>query len=396
MKILFFDFKISGHHPEYISHLVEHISRYPTENEYFFVVHPDFSIQFPEIVHLALQTTNILWIEIPYADLAKNEKGGRIRKSISAYKLMHKYAVEYQVDHVCLLHINLFQIPLAFYRPHFTLSGILFLQFSRMERRNLKDKMKYCRKHLTTKLYSLNQQIQRIFVLNDKKSAEHLNSKFRTDIFKVLPDPIPQILPLENFDIYQHYGIEVSRKILLHIGSLGERKGTFETIETASYIPAEHQKDFAILIVGKAGNTETEEKISKKMETSKSDNQVQVIWDNQFVPSKFMKSLFDQCYAVLIPYKNPEASSGILGHAAAANKPVIATGKGLLKDLIEENNLGVLISEANPKNIAAAVMTCDLTFEKPDINFVKNHTPQHFSRLLTDTSSEKQNFTIEN
>ncbi len=47
-----------------------------------------------------------------------------------------------------------------------------------------------------------------------------------------------------------------------------------------------------------------------------------------------MKSYFEQTDYFLIPYKNVESSSGILGHAIAAGKPVIATDKGLIGDFV--------------------------------------------------------------
>lgn len=356
MKKLFFDIQITGHHAEYIDHLVDYLFiNNDLTDEYFFVVHPDFSNQFSRIVSKAQQLTNVTWIEITIDEFKKSQQGGLIRNSFRIYQLMDSYAIKYKVNQVCVLYFNSFQIPFIIYRPKYVLSGILFLQFYRMSRNTIKDKLKYYRKYYITKLYSLNSQLQRVFILNDEKTAEYLNEEFNTTIFSMLPDPIPVLTPLAHFDIYKHYSIEKTRKIFLHIGSLGDRKGTFEIIEAAKLIASEMQKDMAILLVGKASDRESE-LIYQKVEKALKESEVTVLWDNQFVSSEMMKSLFDQCTAVLIPYKNAEASSGILGHAVAANKLVIATGKGLLKEMVENHNLGVVISEVNPKCVSEAII----------------------------------------
>lgn len=60
MKKLFFDIQITGHHTEYINHLVDYLLINNNLNdEYFFVVHPDFSKRFSGIVAKAKQLTNV-------------------------------------------------------------------------------------------------------------------------------------------------------------------------------------------------------------------------------------------------------------------------------------------------------------------------------------------------
>ena len=97
-----------------------------------------------------------------------------------------------------------------------------------------------------------------------------------------------------------------------------------------------------------------------------------------------MKSLLDQCYAIVIPYKNPESSSGILGHAAASNKPVITTGKGLLKELVEQYSLGLLIDEVKPELIAGKIETLlhRGDWKGESTKFVVQRTPEHFASTI--------------
>ena len=112
---------------------------------------------------------------------------------------------------------------------------------------------------------------------------------------------------------------------------------------------------------------------------------VDIFWDDQFVGNALMKSLFNQCFAVLMPYKNAEASSGILGHAVAANKKVIITGKGLLKELIKENELGVLLNNVTPSEVAQKMVELLLLKNQGDRKknvFLKERTPTIFAERL--------------
>ena len=383
MKNLVFDIQITGHHVEYIQHLVDFLYDKAVDCDYYFIVNPSFSEKFPGIVTKARKNRNVFWQEITNEEWLNCKSGGMTRKSFSTFQLMHKYATKFRVDHACLLYFNTFQLACAIYRPSYTISGILFLQFYRMNKNTWKEKVKFYRKYFTTKLFVCNPKIRQLYVLNDQKSVEFFNFEFKTNIFKVLPDPIPELQPLENFDIYNHYGIERSRKIFLHIGSLGDRKGTFDVIQAASQLPKDIQKICTILLVGKAGNKETELKISRSIVLARKESETTLIWHNDFVSNKLMKSLFNQCFAVLMPYKNAEASSGILGHASCAKKPVIATGKGLIKEIIKENNLGILMDSLSAEEISRSI-SCLVhqKFHSDSENFVKEHKPEIFSEIL--------------
>jgi glycosyltransferase involved in cell wall biosynthesis len=384
MKKLFFDIYLTGHHSEYIGHLVNFISENKDSSTFFFIVNPEFSIKFPAIVAKAKQQPNITWVEILPTEYENALRGGIIKRSFAEYKLMDRFATYYKVDCVCLLYFNTFQFACSLFRPSYKISGILFSQFSRMEKKSWDQRLKYLRKYLTTKLYTFNTKIERIFILNDEKTADYLNIEFNSNIFKMLPDPVPELFPLENFDIYSHYKIQRNRKIFLHLGSLGDRKGTFEIIDAAKLIKSEVQFEILILLVGKAENAATTQFLLNKINECSKNTNVNFIWDDQFVTNEMMKSLFDQSFAILMPYKNTEASSGILGHAAAANKKVIATGGGLIKEMIEKNNLGFLIEKVTPNALALkmeAILLLKLDTKISD-KFLKEHNPFIFSEKI--------------
>lgn len=385
MKKLIFDIEITGHHSEYIRHLIDYLHEFHDNHIYFFVVHPNFHKRFPDISSKAARTKNITIILSTQKEFTDSQKSNLIKKSFFNYRLMHKYAKYYNTEEVLLLYFNIFQLAFIFYRPSFSVRGILFLQFLRMETNTLKEKLKYYRKYFITKLYSINPCIRSVYVLNDCKTTFFLNDRFNTKIFNILPDPIPILKPLSGFNIYANYNIDLSNKIFLHIGSLGERKGTFEVIESSLHIPLELQNKITILLVGKIKNELENRYLHKKIKEFRERSSVNIIWDDQFVSNELMKSLFDQCYAVLMPYKTSETSSGILGHAAAANKNVIATGKGLLQELITENELGLLINNVSSTLLAEKIVEL-LLLKNPSNRknkvFLEEHTPAIFAKRL--------------
>ena len=388
MKKLIFDIAITGHHSEYVNHLVDYLHELKSNDvDYYFLLHPEFSKTFPKIYEKAQQTTNVYWNEISLEEFQKTNTAQKIRSSWLSFKILHKFALEHEFDHVYVLDFHTIKYAALFYRTPYTISTILFLLFHRLKKATLGDKIEFYKRYYITKFVASHKNLKHIFILNDQEGVNYLNAEFKTDIFKMLPDPIPQLTPLDDFDIHKQYGIEEGRVIFLHIGSLGNRKGTLEVIESVEHISISGQNRVAILIVGKTGNLKDEQLYENAVKMMKSKTNAQLVWHNEFVPTAMMKSLFDQSEAVLIPYKNAEFSSGILGHAAAANKMVIATGSGLIGQLVTRYQLGSLLVKPDALNLAKKIEEVLGTESKmiENSDFVKQHSPRRFSKTLLET-----------
>lgn len=390
---LIFDITITGHHTEYIGHLMRYFKQHPSEGKNIFVVHPHFKEKFPHLVPDANANRHIQFVEVTNQEYQKATAGSLFRQSFAMLKLVKQYAGQHKCTQVFLLSFNVFQIGLIFIRPAFKISGILFLQFYRMSKGNWSERLKYFRKYLITKLYSNNKQIDRIFILNDPKTAVYLNNQFRKGLFHVLNDPIPALAPLSEFNIYERYHIAHGRKILLHLGALDDRKGTLEFIQSALHIKSEFQEELAFLVAGSPGGAKMAEKIDQHIRLVNEATKIKAIYEPGFLPDAKMKSILDQCDAIVIPYKNPEASSGILGHAAASNKPLIATGKGLLKELIEQYNLGLLVDEVKPELIADKIEMLHRIGEwkSESSTFVAERTPEIFASTIVAKANSRKN-----
>ena len=385
MKKLIFDIIITGHHSEYIGHLVDFLAvETLPKDTYYFVVHPELFIRFPEIYEKSKEVKNLIWLPINKEELHKVESVKKIKNSLAQFSLMQNYVRLYQVEHVISLDFHSIKYGILLYKPLFTVSSILFLQFHRFQKNNFKQRIEYLKRYYITKWGVANKQLKKLYVLNDQETVDYMNNEFHTKCFQSLPDPIPLLEPLDSFNIHEHYGIEPHRKIYLHIGALGGRKGTDVVIDSAKYINAMAQKKIAILLVGRASDKIVEVSYNEQIKKIRHKTKAQIIWDNQFVPSKMMKSIFNQCHTVLLPYKNVEFSSGILGHAAAANKIVIATNAGLLRELVLKYKLGELLDVNDASHLALKmeeVMEQQISIEGQQ-EFVRNHSPIMFAELL--------------
>lgn len=384
MSTLFFDIQITGHHTEYIGHLIDYFRSRPPSGPVTFVVHPHFADRFPQLAEKTRGSEQVRLVSVSEAEYQKATAGSLTRQSFATLRLVNAYAERYQADRVSLLSFNVFQIALIFARPRFKINGILFLQFYRMNTDSWKDRLKYFRKYWITRLYTRNKQLERVFILNDPKTADYLNRTFGTGLFHALNDPIPVLEPLHGFDCHSQYGLEPGRKILLHLGALDHRKGTLEFIRSATYMATERQEELAYLVAGSPSSNEMGEQIERQIRLVNETTRIKAIYEPGFLPEAKMKSMLDQCYAIVIPYKNPEASSGILGHAASANKPLVATGKGLLKELIEGYRLGLLVERVEPALIAERIESLLRSgdWKSASNAFTAERTPEAFAATI--------------
>jgi len=379
---IIYDSAITGHHSEYISHLVDYLLKSESKEIFYFIVSEEFKIQFFNIVDKTKGNPSIVWEFIPKKQCDFFQGLPLYKRSFKELAIVDSYAKKFNVQKVLLLYFNIFQLALIFKRYSFEISGILFLQFYRMQKNTFSEKLKYYRKYLITKLYSRNSKIKTVFVLNDDKTTAFLNKKFNTNKFKMLPDPIPQYDQEAGFNLYEYYKIPQHKKVLLHPGAIDHRKGTFEIIEAIDLLQENETVEYAILIVGRA-KPDVEKLILEKLAALKNTN-FTIVFDNSFVSNERLKSLFMQSFAILMPYKNPEASSGILGHAASSNKKVIVPKSGLIGDIVTKYNLGIVMDTPRAYEIGNAIKKLAEFDNNQKMNnvFVAERTVSMFSSRL--------------
>jgi len=348
MIYLFFDLYLTGHHSEYIEHLIKYlIKREQDENRFYFVLNPHFNQQFKAISDLTNAREDVNIVCVKELEWESVMRGSLLRKSFAQFHLMDEYAKKLDANNIMLLHMNIFQAALCLKRTSYLIRGILFSQFTRQHiDGKLSDRLRYIRRYLQTLLLTKNKSLTEVFLLNDKESCIYLNKEFKTNIFNHLPDPVPELTVDEYVDIRNEYSIPLENKIFFHFGVLSERKGTIDILRSLFSIPSDLQTGLTLILAGKVDNPETVMNLQAIFDDLKRvGNKVQIIFKNGFVSNNIKNNLFHQCDFVLIPYKNVEASSGVFGHALAANKAVVGYSKGLLGHMIKNYHLGIIIDK---------------------------------------------------
>ena len=386
MNILFYDIKALGHHAEYINHIVDYLVKDNSiKNTYYFVVQENFTKDFSEITNKALSHSNIHFLEVQIDDNSKLSVSNRFFRSINHFKVMDGYANKLKIDICYLLDMNVFQLAIGLNKISYKIKGILFMQFTNMTINSLKTGYFYLRRFFPLLLCMKNKNIDSVFLLNDVKSAIKLNKKFKkNNVFKQLPDPIPNIEINHFSDLKNEYKIKQDAKVFLHFGGLSGRKGVLEIVEAAELISERIQEKIVILIVGKTANPNFQTILQENINTANINTKVKLIWDNKYVSNEKMAKLFKLCDFVLIPYKNPEGSSGILGHALQAKKPVIGPSIGLLGELIDKYEMGYCLNEINAKEIAFAINKYETIVSNENLfnEFLESRRPRNFVEAL--------------
>lgn len=142
--------------------------------------------------------------------------------------------------------------------------------------------------------------IKRVFILNDNKTVNFLNNKFNTTIFQILPDPIPELKPMPGFSLRNTYNINLNKKILLHFGSLTERKGTLEILDAVDFLNNETITRIAVLLIGNTDLKMEKDILSRKSSILSKYPTAKIIFINKFVSEEMMKSCFDQSDFILM------------------------------------------------------------------------------------------------
>lgn len=380
--MIIYDTIITGHHVEYLVHLIKYLKRESNKNDtYYFIVNTNFLVNLKEM-YCEKIPKNIKLIEITIEEQLKVDSKNIFIKSINNYRLLNKYIKELKVKNVLLMYFNLFQLPLIFLRPNIRVSGILFLQLFR-----IKKGIRYYIKYVLTFLYVKNPSVFKIYLLNDQVSVDKFNKVFTVNKFEFLPDPVNQNINYKNIDVKKYFNIDYKREIILHFGALGNRKGTLEFIQSAKYVSQSILKKTVFMIVGKPDSSEFHDKIIAEIREVKNySKMIEFIYEGRFIGNDLMENIFAQSHIVVLPYKTIETSSGVLGHALKHGKKIIITGKGLLKDLLFENKLGYLIDEVSPISIANELNKQQfMSYDNiVDLKYLEQYDPNNFAKKLLD------------
>ncbi|MDP5120775.1 MAG: glycosyltransferase, partial [Spirosomaceae bacterium] len=229
-------------------------------------------------------------------------------------------------------------------------------------------------------------KLNKIFILNDHSTAAKLNTRFSTNLFTYLPDPIYDYPNDDSvLNIREKHDISTDRIILLCFGMIDAKKNVALIIDAAKELPDAVAKKLCILVVGKVREEYTTT-LTQSINIAKKENtQLQIEQVNGFVTDAEMESYVKQSDWISLAYVNFYSSSGVVGLAARHNKPILATQFGVIGQQTQEYGLGISVDARKIAEITSSleiIVSQEHHYPRSAERFVNEHSPENFIKCL--------------
>ena len=152
----------------------------------------------------------------------------------------------------------------------------------------------------------------------------------------------------------------MARRSLLCFGVVRRNKGVHVLLEALQGL-----SEYRAVVAGATQEATYAEQLTQQASGLASG---QFVFDNRFIGQEEMSGFFNRCSAVVLPYTDFAAQSGVLHDALAFGVPVVATSAGALGESVIEMGIG----EVAPPNDAAALRAA----------ITRLHTPERYARAL--------------
>lgn len=345
--MLVFDTMSSGHHMEYLHHLHEGMQE-RNDDSLLMVVPPSFK----ESMGI-YQWGNYPNVRISYLNENEMERinhGGVIKRMYSRSVVLNKYVRKYNPDLVFLItFMSVFPFFLFFLPKETKVSGIVYkISVYRW------NECSFIRKsidYLTYKTIAISHRIANVFILNDNSAVCYLNRRFNTGKYLFLTDPF-NMISYKGKDIRAELDIDDNTIFYLHFGGMTDRKGTLEILEAIEMIPEDRLNNKVFVFAGKI---KSDIKNDFYNHLSLLEGKCRILVFDEFCKNELLVDLCVSSNVIMMPYKDNNLSSGVLGYAAEFSKPVIGPRKGLIGKLIKRYGLGITINDINAESIYRAI-----------------------------------------
>lgn len=343
MKFLIFEPQSTGHHFEYVKHELDYAIG--SEDSFVFVLANGFRDKLHDFYDKPL-TDNITLYFLTDEESEFVRIPSIMTRSRKLALLLRGYYRRISPDKIILNQLVL-HIPylLLYFTKKNLIRGIVY---KIPRHRDCSTMMGRIKDNLFYWLVSSCRAIDKIWLLNDEESAIYYNNFYRSSKFESLADPI-YVTETLNPDILDRYK-DTHKIILFHGGGMGERKGTLDIIDALKAMSEDRLKNFILILGGKLSDN-AEYKIVNEFVDSYGEK-MEIEFPNSFISFEDLCSYIKVADYVLIPYKNVEQSSGILGYSAYYNKKVVGPAGGLLGHLITTYNLGLVLSSSGSNGLA--------------------------------------------
>lgn len=353
MKFLIFEPQSTGHHFEYVKHELDYAIG--SKDSFVFVLANGFRDKLHDFYDKPL-TDNITLYFLTDEESEFVRIPSIMTRSRKLSGLLRNYYLKIMPDKIILNElVSLIPFLSLYLRKRNLVRGIVY---KIPRRRNLNSLLGRLKDEILFRMIAYSRTIETIWLLNDNESVNFYNNLYKSLKFKTLADPIYVTSSL-NSKILDKYN-DINKIILFHGGGMGERKGTLDIINALKCIPEVRLNDFILILGGRLSNMTERQKVNEFIDLYR--DKMAIEYSDSFIPFDDLCSYIQVADYILIPYKNVEQSSGILGYSAYYNKKVIGPNEGLLGHLITKYNLGYTLSSSGPDGLVEIFNKID----KPD------------------------------
>lgn len=356
---LIYDPEHRGHHAEFLENLISELG---DTDQYVMYASPFLQDRLEASKKQIGSRLRIEYLDRKWTNQLMNTHNWLKRGWIEA-EMARKLANSESATHLLFMHMNMNQFYLGVRGRDFPcfVSGIIMNHYTPLYRSmNLYSKLRAAftatRKLLMYRWMLQSGKVSRVYILNDLKVANWLNKKFKQSYFRSVPDPLPYFLKPKGVLHYKSPKTEVSKKVFLLAGSLALRKGCLELFDALRLLPASLHQVIQIRVLGRfRTNTyrKAVESAARQLLVDCPDLELEL--RAHFLTNEDFIDEVNTCDFVLAPYLGFYGSSGILGHAAFAEKPVLCCRDGLLGEIVSERRLGLTFDPSSKRDFAAAL-----------------------------------------
>lgn len=358
-RMLFFDLAISGHHIEYLYHLIKYRVAHPECSGFVFVTHPDL------ISHLRGLELPQDWYSkgVVIVNPSQNEMqelseiSSVFKRAKAEFRILNRIVHEHQVDRCYLMELNRYQFVVGSQMARSLPCRIRGILFNPLGAPGNKEppRLTKLRKNLQLIWMARNKKLEHIYILNNTNLVSALNKNNRMqNRFVSLPDPIliPPKWAEQNEDVVA--GRADKYRFLL-FGSLSVRKGIFLVLEALRQISDDIIHQMEVVFAGCVVSEVRGPFLAALYELRRDRPAMNIHYLDEFVSYEALPVLFSNSDCVLVPYIGNQASSGVIGHAALYGKPVISPDCGLIGDIVRSYQLGTVITAMNSSKLASTM-----------------------------------------
>ena len=422
-RLLVFDLTAHIHLPAFLEFLVTAWAAEDRPGALDLLVHPSFLTQHADVVArgAAARRGRVRFLTIsdaehrqrrahelqaldprarrPLTSFASLVRGSVETEALSYdWRLLQAYAGRLRPDGVLIVHLDTYLPLLAGgLVPPAALAGIFFNpRFHQIEAGEGDERPAPLTLHQKFLLARTLRQpaVRRVFFL-DPFAAEAARGMPHGEKVRYLPDPVPAntASPAAVAALRARLGVDAQRRVLLMFGHLTPRKGCDGLLAALAQVPADICRSLSLVLAGPLRRA-YEPTLEAGIAALCAARPLQCIRQYGYVPQEEVATYFRLADLVLAPYPNHTASSGIVLLAAAAQRPVLATHRGLAGAFVRRHRLGLAVDATRPEAIAAAVARWHAGLSPDDADpaemrrFADAHAVQHFTTAVLDAFAD--------